>query len=164
MSDSSWPHGLQPTRVLRPWGFPDKSIGVGCHCLLQHIRAKTMQLLEEKLGLNLCDLRCDNGFLPMTPKSTRNKSISQNLSNYLDFWFLFLAALSLRCCTGFPLAVASRGSFLIAVCRLLTAVAFPVQRTGSRVHQLLLWLPGSTAQAPQSWHMGLGARQRVGSS
>ena len=25
MSDSSRPHGLQPTRLLRPWDFPDKS-------------------------------------------------------------------------------------------------------------------------------------------
>ena len=29
------PHGLQPTRLLRPWDFPGKSPGVGCHCLLQ---------------------------------------------------------------------------------------------------------------------------------
>ena len=28
-------HGLQPTRLLRPWDFPGKSTGVGCHCLLQ---------------------------------------------------------------------------------------------------------------------------------
>ena len=35
MSDSSWLHGLQPTRLLRPWDFPGKSTGVGCHCLLQ---------------------------------------------------------------------------------------------------------------------------------
>ena len=35
VSDSSWPHGLQPTRLLRPWDFPGKSTGVGCHCLLQ---------------------------------------------------------------------------------------------------------------------------------
>ena len=34
-SDSSQPHGLQPTRLLRPWDFPGKSTGVGCHCLLQ---------------------------------------------------------------------------------------------------------------------------------
>ena len=34
MSDSSQPHGLQPTRLLHPWDFPGKSIGVGCHCLL----------------------------------------------------------------------------------------------------------------------------------
>ena len=35
MSNSSRPHGLQPTRLLRPWDFPGKSAGVGCHCLLQ---------------------------------------------------------------------------------------------------------------------------------
>ena len=35
VSDSSWPHGLQPTRLLCPWDFPGKSTGVGCHCLLQ---------------------------------------------------------------------------------------------------------------------------------
>ena len=35
VSDSSWPHGLQPTRLLRPWDFPGKSTGVGCHCLLR---------------------------------------------------------------------------------------------------------------------------------
>ena len=28
-------HGLEPTRLLRPWDFPGKSTGVGCHCLLQ---------------------------------------------------------------------------------------------------------------------------------
>jgi len=35
MSDSWQPHGLQPTRLLRPWDFPGRSTGVGCHCLLQ---------------------------------------------------------------------------------------------------------------------------------
>ena len=34
VSDSSRPHGLQPTRLLYPWDFPGKSTGVGCHCLL----------------------------------------------------------------------------------------------------------------------------------
>ena len=34
MSDSSQPHGLQPTRLLHPWDFPGKNTGVGCHCLL----------------------------------------------------------------------------------------------------------------------------------
>ena len=27
-------HGLEPTRLLRPWDFPGKSTGVGCQCLL----------------------------------------------------------------------------------------------------------------------------------
>ena len=35
VSDSSRPHGLQPTRLLCPWEFPGESTGVGCHWLLQ---------------------------------------------------------------------------------------------------------------------------------
>ena len=31
MSDPQRPHGLQPSRLLRPWHFSDKSTGVGCH-------------------------------------------------------------------------------------------------------------------------------------
>ena len=31
MSDPHRPHGLQPTRLLRPWDSPSKSTGVGCH-------------------------------------------------------------------------------------------------------------------------------------
>ena len=34
ISDSFWPHGLQPTRLLCPWNFPSKNAGVGCHALL----------------------------------------------------------------------------------------------------------------------------------
>ena len=30
----SW---LQPTRLLRPWDFPGKSTGVGCHCFLWYL-------------------------------------------------------------------------------------------------------------------------------
>ena len=33
VSNPQRPHGLQPTRLLRPWEFPGKSTGVGCHCL-----------------------------------------------------------------------------------------------------------------------------------
>ena len=34
VSDPQRSHGLQPSRLLRPWDFPGKSTGVGCHCLL----------------------------------------------------------------------------------------------------------------------------------
>ena len=34
MSDPQRPHALQLSRLLHSWGFPDKSTGVGCHCLL----------------------------------------------------------------------------------------------------------------------------------
>ena len=36
-SDSLWPQGLEPTRLLCPWDFPGKNIGVGCHFHLQGI-------------------------------------------------------------------------------------------------------------------------------
>ena len=37
VSDSLWPHGLRFARLLCPWNFSDKNIGVGCHFLPQGI-------------------------------------------------------------------------------------------------------------------------------
>ena len=37
VSDSLWPYGLQPARLLWPWESPGKNTGVGCHALLQGI-------------------------------------------------------------------------------------------------------------------------------
>ena len=37
VSDSLWPYGLQPTRLLCPWDSPGKNTGVGSHFLLQGI-------------------------------------------------------------------------------------------------------------------------------
>ena len=34
VSDSSRPHGLQPTRLLRPWDFPGKNTEADCSALL----------------------------------------------------------------------------------------------------------------------------------
>ena len=34
VSNSSWPHGLCPARLLGPWDFPGKNTGVGCHCII----------------------------------------------------------------------------------------------------------------------------------
>ena len=34
------PHGLQPTRLLRPWNSPGKNTGVGCHFLLQCMKVE----------------------------------------------------------------------------------------------------------------------------
>ena len=36
-SNSLWPSGLQPTRFLCPWDYPNKNIGVGYCALLQEI-------------------------------------------------------------------------------------------------------------------------------
>ena len=35
VSDSLWPHGLQPAKLLCPWDSPGNNTGVGCHALLQ---------------------------------------------------------------------------------------------------------------------------------
>ena len=52
MSDSSRPHGLQPTRLLRPWDLPGKSIGVGWHhllCMYHIVLGKFCHLWETQL-------------------------------------------------------------------------------------------------------------------
>ena len=42
MSDSVQPQRRQPTRLHRPWGSPGKNTGVGCHCLLQCMKVKSL--------------------------------------------------------------------------------------------------------------------------
>ena len=54
VSDSSWPHGLQPTRLLRPWDFPGKSTGVGCRCLLQGLSTGGCRSSHSPLQIILC--------------------------------------------------------------------------------------------------------------
>ena len=44
VSDSLQPCGLEPTRLLRPWDFPGKSTGVGCHCLLRLLVMREIQI------------------------------------------------------------------------------------------------------------------------
>ena len=46
VSDSLWPHGRWPDRLLCPWDYPGQNTGVGCHFLLQEI------ILTQ--GSNLC--------------------------------------------------------------------------------------------------------------
>ena len=43
MSISVRPHRQQPTsaRLPRPWDFPSKNTGVGCHFLLQRMKVKS---------------------------------------------------------------------------------------------------------------------------
>ena len=41
VSDSVRSHGLQPTRLLRPWDSPGKNTGVGYHFLLQYMKVKS---------------------------------------------------------------------------------------------------------------------------
>ena len=47
VSDSLWPHRLQPSRLRRPCDFPGKSTGVGCHCLLWSLPLHYPKTLKE---------------------------------------------------------------------------------------------------------------------
>ena len=49
VSDSSQPHGPQPTKLLRPWDFPGKSTGVRCHRLLH----KKQERMKSKISCNI---------------------------------------------------------------------------------------------------------------
>ena len=48
------PHGLQPTRLLRPWDSPGKNTGVGCHFLLQCMKVESESEVAQ-LCLTLSD-------------------------------------------------------------------------------------------------------------
>ena len=48
------PHGLWPTRLLRPWDSPGKSTGVGCHFLLQCVKVKSESEVAQSCP-TLCD-------------------------------------------------------------------------------------------------------------
>ena len=37
-----WPHRWQPTRLHRPWDYPGKNTGAGCHFLLQCVKVKSL--------------------------------------------------------------------------------------------------------------------------
>ena len=58
VSDSSRPHGLQPTGLLCAWDFPGKSAGVGCHCFLQAdycvVSNNTQNFFPSPLLLSVC--------------------------------------------------------------------------------------------------------------
>ena len=67
VSDPQRPHGLQPTRLLRPWDFPGKSTGVGCHCLLHvyidvciYVLCDTLLIVENYSELLPFDSPCGN--------------------------------------------------------------------------------------------------------
>ena len=53
MSNSTRPHGLQPSRLLHPWNFPGKNTGKGCHFLLQEIFSTHGLNLHQEMHKNV---------------------------------------------------------------------------------------------------------------
>ena len=95
VSDSFRPHGLQPTRLLRPRDSPGKSTGVGCHCLLH-----TFLLLSigawHVIGMITCWIHEQSplcGFLPKD--SSQNPTQRLVCPNYASPFSLLLSSLPL---------------------------------------------------------------------
>ena len=51
VSDSSRPHGPQPTRLLRPWDFPGKSTGVGATAFIRHWQIAEAAIKQTEIAL-----------------------------------------------------------------------------------------------------------------
>ena len=66
VSDSSPPHGLQPTRLLHPWGFLGKRTGVGCHRLLRGIVEEVLKFSATIPATVFC--YCPLAFLETGPR------------------------------------------------------------------------------------------------
>ena len=157
MSDSSRPHGLQPTRLLHLWDFSGKSTGVGCHCLLQattessekhrqslvfkssapYLAFHTQNLLPE---LELCSIMINKTF-PFSSLSFKTqvqlnkfydkityKTLGLNIP-YVLFKkkFYLLVALCLHCCMW---AFSSCGRQASCCCGFSYCGAQTVGRTG----------------------------------
>ena len=84
-SDSLWPHGLQPARLLCPWDSPGKNTGVGCHALLQRI----FPTQGSKLG----PFHCRQVLYSLTHQQVNVIWIGANLScsfwKFLEFFFQY---------------------------------------------------------------------------
>ena len=68
VSNSLRPRGLQATRLLRPWDFPGKNTGVGCHFLLQEVswpRDGTWVSHSASRCFNLWATRVENRYMYM---------------------------------------------------------------------------------------------------
>ena len=93
MSDSSRPHGLQPTRLLCPWDLPGKSMGAGCHCLLcgcwQNI-VKWEKCCSKNETQSLISSISTNGFtLVPNLEMSLDWSISKTCSTFTIFYSIF---------------------------------------------------------------------------
>ena len=89
-TDSSWPYGPQPVRLLCPWESPGKETGVDWHALLQ--------VIFWTQGFNLCflcTLHFQAGRLPLAPpgnckthtkKKKKKKVLKSTQPSCLGIW------------------------------------------------------------------------------
>ena len=92
MSDSVRRHGLQPTRLLRPWDFPGKSTGVGCHCLLQGF-----WILNLPSGYTIIKTKYSHSHTKMCSWRTLQYTVSQCL--FFKLGYICFKTVCLQCRT-----------------------------------------------------------------
>ena len=87
VSDPQRPHGLQPTRLPRPWDFPGKRTEVGFHCLLWSEALKITKTIRDKWAVCILPF----SVLVSEPFDwTQNKAEEQTKnpqSNPADLWW-----------------------------------------------------------------------------
>ena len=123
VSNSSWPHGLQPTSVLCPWDLPGKSTGVGCHCLLRQSHTDVIKCW--KFSVNICPIALKSKLLSWTeratPGSVQPHLVPFSLCHYIPITltFIWLAPSIISSVSG----VAQRSTVLsLEVSALITSV------------------------------------------
>ena len=105
MPDSSLPHGLQPTRLLRPWDFPGKSTGVGAIAFSEpwvyrpnhlYLGAFPLSPGAVKCSISLQYLPSNSNFVVNPPSSWVESGLEMlwifvskvNLCSHTFFWYL----------------------------------------------------------------------------
>ena len=83
VSDSSRPHGLQPTRLLCPWDFPGKSTRVGCHCLLQNCSLEGVYSMNLNSNNKKCTIQSLLFICSAFSYLITQKKLNFNKENYL---------------------------------------------------------------------------------
>ena len=68
------PHGLSSTRLLRPWDFPGKDTGVGCHFLLHRIFPTQGSNVWEQAGLTF--IEWPNDWIRKGPRTRHGISLT----------------------------------------------------------------------------------------
>ena len=134
MSNSLRPHGLQPTRLLHPWDFPGKSVGVSCHCLIQEENGK---LLKHNIQKNedhgiwshhfVANRWGNNGnndrlFFPLGSKITADGDCSHEIKRRL--------LLGRKAMTNLDSILKSRDITLLTKVHIIKAMVFPVVMQG----------------------------------
>ena len=88
MSNSLWPHGLQPTRLSCPWNFPAKNIGASCHFLLYRIFLTPGLNLSPAFGMQIF-ITAPPGkpiYILLYVKETTKKDIMYSTGNYIQYF------------------------------------------------------------------------------